>query len=676
MPRNNIQRKKRPAAASVKNSVRPAAPEVKKPDSPLLDRIEASLSPIMNKIFWTSMTIAFIVGLLLFDIRVSVSGDDSSYIIRAYDFIHYFSLPGTQGPLYPIILGPFIALFGINLVPLKFLSLLFILGFMGFLYIAFRNRIPHLLLAGMLLFVSLNSFILYYASQTYSEALFMFFQGLMFVGIFSILAESKTGIKFSKFIRTHLLLSLCILLMGLTRTIGFAAVFSIGAYFLLKGQWKNLFGFILTFSILLVGFEIFKFLLWGSSDLNFSRQFHSLFLKDYYNPVMGTESLKGFLHRLGFNSKIFLSSYLYTILGLHSAYEKIRLMPVLGATTWLLLAGAVILVSKKNQYLFFTGLYVVIFLFITFFIAHTTWGQTRFIIPYVPLIFLLLLSLLYYLLKPRYAKAFQWILPVFAIVLILLPLRNTVPDINAARSVTDKYDGLTPDMKNYCKLSEWVSTNLPKNSLVACRKPSISFIYGKGMRFFGLISIPLYPADSAFRQWKHHPKTYAFVPTASVSKAPVSEELFYAFKKSIAGYGVYKTGGSVLVQYYVMDFNSAAGEKTLSGLRAIKTVVVSEKDSLQQLMEREKSKMFIIFPDSLLNTLSRAGVTHVLEGSLRTVTDRKTDQTINTVERYMMYIGFKYPGIKTRIMQIGADDDEPATLYQLNYGDAKFQAAR
>jgi hypothetical protein len=63
----------------------------------------------------------------LFDIRVSLSGDDSEYILRAYNFIHG-EFPTFQGPLYPIVLSPFIALFGISLPLLKMLSALFLLN--------------------------------------------------------------------------------------------------------------------------------------------------------------------------------------------------------------------------------------------------------------------------------------------------------------------------------------------------------------------------------------------------------------------------------------------------------------------------------------------------------------------------------------------------------------------
>jgi hypothetical protein len=66
-------------------------------------------------------------------------------------------------------------------------------------------------------------------------------------------------------------------------------------------------------------------------------------------------------------------------------------------------------------------------------------------------------------------------------------------------------------------------------------------------------------------------------------------------------------------------------------------------------------------------SIMKARVSHVLTANIRAFPDQKTGQTNNTVERFMSFIEFKYPQIMTKIMQMGADDDEPASLYKLNY---------
>ena len=95
---------------------------IEKPD--LLGTLDAYFDTRMSWIIWVILGLTFVFSLLLFDSRVSLSGDDSFYIIRASDFIHSFKYPAFQGSLYPIVLSLFVAVFGINLIPLKVLSLL------------------------------------------------------------------------------------------------------------------------------------------------------------------------------------------------------------------------------------------------------------------------------------------------------------------------------------------------------------------------------------------------------------------------------------------------------------------------------------------------------------------------------------------------------------------------
>ena len=51
------------------------------------------------------------------------------------------------------------------------------------------------------------------------------------------------------------------------------------------------------------------------------------------------------------------------------------------------------------------------------------------------------------------------------------------------------YYGYTPDWQNFLKCSEWCADSLPKNTLVASRKAPMSFVYGKGKKFFPIYSV-------------------------------------------------------------------------------------------------------------------------------------------------------------------------------------------
>ncbi len=624
----------------------------------LFDRIDKFLNSHLKKIFWVSFGLTLLSGLLLFDIRISTSGDDSAYIVRADDFIHFFIFPGFQGPLYPIVLSPFIGIFGVSVVALKFISLIFMLGFAWFTYKAFKGRIPALLLISMLFLVSVNSFILYYASQTYSEAFFMFLQALTFLVFFKFFIDKEKETSFIILLRQHVVLATCVLGLALTRSIGFAAIFAIAGYFLLKGQWKNLLGFIVSFTLVIIVFEAFKFLLWRSHDFNFAVQMQSLLSKDYYNPAIGNEDLMGFVHRFVDNSNKFLSKYLYTIIGLREPDDSFEYYPVVTVLTYLMLLASMIITVRKNKYLFFTGIYTIVFLIITFFIAHTYWGQSRFIIPYIPQILLVLLALFYFVLNLKQLSIFKVLLPVLVIILFILTIRTTIPRAIAARQVVDRYYGLTPDWRNYCRISEWASANLPHDALVACRKPSISFIYGHGMRFYGIMRILSYPGDSILVNWQQKQLHYYLISASSINNNPVSKELYFAFKNSVVGYGVSNEGEMHNLKFYIMDFPDSIRSRTLDELNRSKINATSDFDSLKVILNDPGSRISIIYPDSLLQMLFKAKVTHLLTANLH---------NYMTVERLISYIEFKYPNIRTKIMQVGPDDNEPASIYKLNY---------
>jgi hypothetical protein len=53
----------------------------------------------------------------------------------------------------------------------------------------------------------------------------------------------------------------------------------------------------------------------------------------------------------------------------------------------------------------------------------------------------------------------------------------------------DRYYGYTPDWINFLKCSEWCADHLPADALVASRKAPMSFVYGKGKKFFPVYSV-------------------------------------------------------------------------------------------------------------------------------------------------------------------------------------------
>ena len=68
-------------------------------------------------------------------------------------------------------------------------------------------------------------------------------------------------------------------------------------------------------------------------------------------------------------------------------------------------------------------------------------------------------------------------------------------------------------------------------------------------------------------------------------------------------------------------------------------------------------------PDSLLNYLYEKELEYVVMASLRKIEAKKTQYTINTIQRYLYYIQQNYPKRIKPIHQIGKD--EPAYLFKI-----------
>ena len=650
-----------------KEGIRKPATKNARDKASFFERSEIKLVPYLNRIFYVILFVTAVFGLLLFDVRFSLAGDDSAYVERAYEFIHHFRFPGFQGPMYPLILSPFVAVFGISAIPLKGLSLVFILGFFCFFYYSFRTRIPALLLISVLALVSVNSFILYYTSQTFSEAFFMMLQGLTLFVFFSFFLDNEIPKPMKIQVRNHLLLALCLLFTGLTRSIGYAALIVVLVSFTLRGQWKNLLMGILAFTFVLFVYEGLRILIWGGTGPDFSGAAHDLMSRDYYNPALGNDDLAGFLNRFMANTDFYLSQSFYTIIGIRRAGNTIATYPFLTITTIVVFLASLVVAARKNKYVFFSGIYVFLFLGITFLIAHEGWKQSRFIIPYFPLILVLVLALAYETLNDNRRAGLQVLFPALALVLFGLSVSVTASQASKMKQINGEYSGLSPDMENYCRLSAWTNGNLPENAVIACRKPSISFVYSKGRNFFGITHLLFYPAGTLVSKWEKGNLPYVVIPITSINNRRMPRTLFNALSAGIVGWGMNTRDHLNTVQFLVMNFPDSIREKTLKEMKANNVSSSNDRDSISASLKDPGAAISIVYVDSLVSFLLKSRITHVLTESLRINPATKNNQVVGTLEKYLKFVELKYPEIFRKIVQMGDNDNEPAILYELDY---------
>ncbi len=525
--------------------------------------------------FWSFFGISVLFTFLLFDLRVSVGGDDSEYIIRADNLVKDFTYPSFQGPLYPIILGFFLWITGINLLVFKLLSAVFLTFHFYLVYITFRDKIPALILNGTIILISINSFFLFYGSQTYSEAFFLMSQMLFFMYFFRHFVDNKNTNQLGKELIRFFLLGLIILGLGLIKSIGFAALFVVIIFFAIEKKWKAIgfatAGFAVSFGM----WNGIKYLLWLDKKAQFSDQAISLMQKHPYDASQGTESFFGFIQRFIDNSNIYLSRQLFEIFGLRPELVQINdaigappVLPILTIMMYSVFIIGIIWSFKNNKYLLFTGIYLIVMLGVTFLILQTLWESKRLIIAFFPIMIMFTLTGSYGLLKHRKLKEFQILIPLLLLMFFFSTINTSASKIKEHQKVFKSHirgditAGMTPDWVHFINMSKWAAENIPDDKIIASRKPSISFIY-TGRRFFG----------------------------------------------------IYK---------------------------------VNSTD-----------------PDTLLSYLHEQKVEYVIMASLRKVEAQKTEQIINTIQRYLGFIQQKYPEKIKFIHQIGANDDEPAYLLKI-----------
>lgn len=487
----------------------------------IFERLDQFFDKRGNVFFWISLFFTLLFSFLLFNFRVSEAGDDSAYIFRAFLFVKEFKFPSFQGPLYPIFMSFFIWIFGLNITLLKSLSLVSIIFHLYFFYKAFKGRVSGLLMVYVMIIISFNAFVLYYSSQTYSEAFYLCLQAVFFWFFFSAFvskAESP-GIKDSW--GAYLILGMLILFLGLTRSIGYGAFIAVLLFFAVTKKWKSMLFTTGAFALEFGLFNFIKKIVFQSSASQFSTQLTRLMQVDPFDASKGSEDFVGFIARFVGNSNLYLSKHIYKFLGLRP--EVLQPNGFLTLIIYALFFVAIYYAFKKNKYLLFTGIYLMVLIGITFVIVQTRWDQDRLILVYFPLILLFLFSGIYYLGKQKSAKFIQVLLPVLFIVLFFTNLNVTSRKVKEndeylMQSLAgNQFYGMTNDWINYIKMSQWAAKNVPPDVMIACRKPSISFIYAK-RQFYGIYRYSTEDPDKLLQRLKDNNVKYVIM--ASLRKYP------------------------------------------------------------------------------------------------------------------------------------------------------------
>ncbi len=634
----------------------------------LLHKLDAWFEPKMNLFFFISIFLTAIFGIYLFDVKISTGGDDSSYIEMAHNFIRGKSFPTWHGPFYCIFLSIPMLVFGVNVVLLKAISFVFIIAQLVLFYYTFRKVVSPTLLALIMLVVSVNSTILYFASQTYSEAMYMFLQSLviyLFIKYY-LISKDEPGIAMRKEIVRALVTGLFVFLASLTRNIGIIFLPVMLLVLLLDKRIRASIMLLASYFVYYFPFKLYKFLIWNTEISKGSRPFHEILLKNFYNPSAGYEDFSGMVVRFFENARLYLSKHFMISIGLHdpTTTDKSWFITIVIAALLLL---ALYYAIKRNRVMFFMGLSILGSMAATFIALQQSWDQMRMVIIYVPM---MLLFIAWGLQQQAEKKGYGFIyllIPALLVLIFFKTLDMTADKAKANKKVLaknlkgNKYYGFTPDWQNYLLMSEWVGKNIPGEVVVAARKPSMSFIYSKGRDFYGMYRFPTETPEAILGELKQRTGELMVLPNDAI-QLNWPAELQLALKQSNVAY---VAEGSDI--YGVYDLKNSTGQEVMQALNGFQVKPINS-DSLLNRLKISSKATFAVSPDTLINNLRRNKVDYIIVASLRANPNMNTGNIINNIQRYLYFVEQKYPGILQVVHQIGMQaEEEPAWLYKVNY---------
>ncbi|MBR9860490.1 hypothetical protein GYB22_07015 [bacterium] len=499
--------------------------------SSLFERLESWMDKRHHLIALVITAIALVLSFLMFNAKISTGLDDSTYIEQGYkyskDFFNHFFT--SQAPFYAMVLAFPIAIWGINIVLLKVITVMFFVASVYLLYRAFRFKVSWLVLFPALFIYATNSEALKYASLTYAEALYLFLQALFLVFLIKLISEAnnsddvKTIIK--KNLKMIILSSVVFYFLFFTRTVGLAAILAVGALYLIRKEYKLMLIIPSFFAASYVLFEFIKNRIWSNVD-QFSTQSKILFQKDAYDASLGNEDFNGFLTRAFENTKQYFAGRFYEILGIRDFptmwQEDGGLMFI---TVLPIFIALYIAAKRKNKMMLFNVLFLGAICGFTFFALQTSWGQARYIMIVLPFIFMTWWWLIQHWFSFERTRPYQIFALIFMGIFIWQNLSYTsslanknIPIAKANLLQGDKYMGYTPDWVNFLRMSEWCGKNLPDSTLVASRKAPMSFLYADGKKFYPIWrTTPNPDPDSTLQAFKEAGVTHVIVGTLRVN---------------------------------------------------------------------------------------------------------------------------------------------------------------
>lgn len=535
-----------------------------------IDRIEDFFKKHHLIVIVASCALALLWSLLLFNPNVSIGGDDSAYINNAYNFLHGISFPTWQGPLYPILLSIFIWIFGVNIIALKFVSVVCWVASIYFTYKLLAQLTNHTTASIATVIVSNALLLNIYASTTYTEPFFMLLQVLFLNYLVRYVqhpAEHTWAQKHDalKHVGSTLLLALLSYMMFQTRSVAIVTIPFALLVLLIERRYKGSAIYLGGVSLLHVINILYRKFGWGAESVSFGGQLNGAFLKNFYKPQEGYEDFKGLVQRFWDNSELYLSKHLAKMTGF-LPFDVSEVSTSLTVFFYILLIAGVVLLWKHHRKTTYIALYVAAMAGASFILLQKNWDQERLIMIYYPLVLGFVMFALYATMQKR--SGLRWIYFIVAGVLLISTVRQTTLYYSKNYSIKHRFDSgtfdsYTPDWQNYMAASKWAGDNLPDTAVVVCRKQSMSWIASKGKPIFrGINRLISTDPDTLMQMFKSMGATHVImgnlrmIPKKKTDRTinTVRNSLHYLTNKYNTALKPIKTFGTD-EQAYIFEFN-------------------------------------------------------------------------------------------------------------------------
>lgn len=423
--------------------------------------------------------LAFLAVVLTFDPKLYINGDNVDYMNLARGVRHgHLWASDKYPPLFPMVLAPVQALFGMRLLPQKILVTLFAAGAIGLLAGIVRRR------AGprsgpWLLFVSATLIpFVEYAHYVMSEVPFLFFQ----LGAIAACDRLRDRAAAHPAGRSTVCLALWIAAAFYTRTAGVALAAGVVLWLLLSRRPRH--------AIVLAGFLTIAAVPWilhALATTGGSPYVRQLLQVNPYYPEFGTLSAVGFLQRMGENARIyFLGIVPITVMPalygstysppemqklFYPPWISIPLLIPFAAGLWRGLGGDGPKPKRvgvpASEFKADPVVCVVLLSLLLVCVWPAIWAGSRFLVPITPL--LLLVWWRGWGLPEEIGLWGHWnkARTGLLVIMLLLGVRNLIFYTQETRSYP-------PEWENYFSSLAWIRENTPKDAVIIDRKPGFA----------------------------------------------------------------------------------------------------------------------------------------------------------------------------------------------------------